>query len=67
MANGQPFMEVHEPGIDKNELNNLLVSGGWGGQGYWTIMAKPKIVRGQQAKFCTKIRSGYKNNSTALP
>ena len=51
-------MEARGPGIDKNELNNLLVSGGWGGQGTWTIAAKPKQVKGQQTKFCSKLRSG---------
>ena len=49
-------MEARGPGIDKNELNNLLVSGGWGGQGTWTIAAKPKQVKGQQTKFCSKLR-----------
>ena len=56
-ANGKLLMEARGPGIDKNELNNLLVSGGWGGQGTWTIAAEPKQVKGQQTKLCSKLRS----------
>ena len=52
MANGQPFMHLQRPEIDKHELNNLLVSGGWGGQGTWSITAKPNEVEGSANLFC---------------
>ena len=58
IGENEPFMEWRNPAINKTELTNLLVSGGWGGYGTWKINAENRPKSEQEISVCQRAAGG---------
>ena len=54
----EPFIEWRNTAINKTELTNLLVSGGWGGYGTWKINAENRPKSEQEISICQRAAGG---------